>query len=353
MRHVLVLLGFTLCALPAWGAEGPQIPPNPAKVEAGLEAGTWTVEAWGNSGATEAITVGEQKLLKLSYTGGEKDKAAFSRGFAFSAAADGKVRLHVYAPEPKAPQFSVVLLTGKNQAWHETPPFALKQGWNALEYPLDEAHWKTQAAQWKFEARVAEAEDVRGLGLIVLNGKNSGWLAVAGLSADLSPTMKKVAELIEKLQDQDGEVRAKAEAELVAVGKPAVPALALLKDSKRPEVALRAGWALDKIEGRAEGGKRHEAAKKHEVAGFADARRRVDTLIKGLESGRERLQALAKEARDELERARNARKDLKGPSEADLKAYDEALEKLDKLSQELQNAVGTAAPKPVEAEAKK
>jgi hypothetical protein len=352
MRCVLVLLGFTLCAVPARG-EDPPIPPHPAKPAAGLEAGTWTVEAWGNPGAAEVITVGEQKLLKLSCTGGEKEKVAFSQALAFDAAADGKLRLHVYAPEPKAPPFAVVLLTGKDHVWHETPPFALKQGWNALEYPLNEPRWKTKATQWKFQASVAEPQDIRGFGLLVLNGKDSRWLAVAGLAADLSPATKKVAELIEKLQDQDGEVRAKAEAELVAIGRPAVLALTQLKDSKRPEVALRAGWALDKIEGRHGAEKRQESTKKREAAGFADARRRVDQALKGLESGRERLQVLAQEARDELERAAHARKDLKAPSEEELKAYDAALEKLDKLSKELQNAIGAPAPKPAEAEAKK
>jgi hypothetical protein len=310
------------------------VPPIPTPPTPGWELGTWSVEDWGNPGTLETVAVGDQKVLKVTYRAGEKDKLALRQNLATAAAADGKVHVWVYAPEPKPPQVAVVLLTGKESEWQEAKPFVLKQGWNSYEVSLEKPNWKTKATQWKFEAGVANPESIQGVAFLVMNAKAAGWLALAGLTADPTAALRKLADLLEKLQDPDGEVRAKAEAELVALGKPALPALRKLKDSARPEVALRAGWAIDKIEG-----PKHAEETKKQGAAFRDARRRADGLLKNLQTSREKLQALAQEARDELERARAAAKDLKA-SEEELKAYQESLDQLDKLSQELQKAVG-------------
>lgn len=337
MRPVWAMLFAAASVLAAAEVE---IPENPAKAQAGFETGAWTIEGWGNNGSAEPVQLGERKLLRLTYEGGDKEKAAYRQALSYSAAAEGKVRLHVYAPQENPPKLAIVLWTGASQVYYEAKPLALKQGWNALEAPLGERTWKTEATEWKYQASVAEPQKVQAIGLIVLNDKSSGWLAVEGLEADPDEATRKVLALVEKLQDKDGELRAQAETELVAAGEAAVPYLKQLRAHGRPEVALRAGWALDKIEARLEEQRQKEEAQRREAAAFIEARQRLENLAREMLEGRDKLQTLVQQAREELIRARAALKDLKAPSEDERRAYEEAVEKLDKASKELLKQVG-------------
>lgn len=332
---VLVVVGIAVTS----AAETVNVPANPAKCGAGLETGTWKAEAWANEGASETVVAGDVRALKLSYSAGEKEKVAFCQQTQLSADNEGKVRIHVYAPVEKPPQVAVYLLTGAKGDWHEAKPFAVKQGWNEFEVALTQPNWKTAGTKWEFKTGVEHAEDVRGIGLIILNGKTSGWLAVQGLSMDAGKASKEIEALEKKMLSEDGEERAQAEKALAEIGRPAIPVLRKLKGNERPEVSLRAGWALDKIEASSEKDRRADEAKQRETRAFADAKRRAETLIGNLKGSRTKLQQLASEAREELLRAQKA-KDVKAPSDDEQKAYDELLNQLDAVSRETLRMVG-------------
>jgi hypothetical protein len=326
MRYATYFLSVLVCIAAVSAEETAKVPANPQKCEAGLETGKWKAEAWANEGLTETIVAGDVRALKLTCAGGDKEKTAFCQQTQLSTDAEGKIRIHVYAPAEKPPQVAVYLLTGAKGDWHEAKPFTVKQGWNEFEIPLAPPNWKTAGTKWEFKTGVEHAEDVRGIGLIVLNGKASGWLAVQGLSMDAGKASKEVEDLAKKMLSEDGEERAQAEKALAEMGRPAVPVLRKLKGNERPEVSLRAGWALDKIEAAAEKERRADDSRNRETKVFADAKRRAETLLENLKGSRGKLQQLASDAREELLHAQ--------------RAYEELLKQLDAVSKETLRMVG-------------
>jgi hypothetical protein len=344
MRYESFFLLVVVCIAVVSAEETAQVPANPQKCEAALETGKWKAEAWANEGLSETIVAGDVRALKLTYAGGEKEKVAFSQQTQLSADAEGKIRLHIFAPVEKPPQVAVYLLTGVKADWHEAKPFTVKQGWNEFEVSLTPPNWKTAGTKWEFKTGVEHAEDIRGIGLIILNGKTSGWLAVQGLSMDAGKASKEIEELAKKMLSEDGEERAQAEKALAEIGRPAIPVLRKLKGNERPEVSLRAGWALDKIEASSEKERRADEAKQLETKAFTDAKRRTETLIENLKGSRTKLQQLASDAREELLRAQKA-KDLKAPSDEEQKSYEELLKQLDAVSRETLRMVGAPEAK--------
>lgn len=343
------LLWSALPVLAAWTVEAaaekeqaPEAPPaNPVAVKPGMEGGAWSLEPWGNSGAFEKKTVQDRQAVTFIYTGGAKEKTAFKHLTGLTAAADGKIRVHVYTPEEKPPSVSLALSATVAYLWHETKTFPLKQGWNALEVPLAKPHWKTQASGWKLEAGVEHLDDLRAVDLVVWNGQATGWLKVEGLAADPDETARKVAGLIEELTSGDPEKRAKAESELVAAGRPALEALYQVRNSDRPEVLLRAGWALRKIESAQEDlpkdpAIRTQMVKQREENFFGEAKVRADYVLKSLQGERDKVLKLVKDARDEVARGRLELQKLEHTPEEEKAAYTATLDTLEKLAQEAQ-----------------
>jgi len=330
----------------AWAGETPKIPGNSTKCDAGMETGTWKLEEWGNTGKVEMVDAGLSRALKIAFKGGNKEKVAISQQTSLNFDPNGEVRLHVYAPDQSPPQVAIYFLVGEASDWHEAKPFKIEKGWNKLAVTLAAPNWKTAGTKWAFKTGVERADDVRGVGLIVMNGSKTGWLAVQGFAVDASAASKEVEALARKLLSEDGEERAQAEKALAEIGRPAVPALRRLKNHERPEVALRAGWALDKIEARLEEERRAEEAKRLAAKAFMDARERARKLLKELNGTKAELQRLASDAREELLRARKTVKDLKAPSEADRQAYEELLQQLDDVSRETLRQVGTREEQP-------
>ena len=349
----ILMLGLSASAL-AGAAEKPKeadaVPANPAKAKPGIEGGAWSLESWGNSGANEKKIEQGRVSIKFIYTGGEKEKTAFKHLTGLTAATDGKIHLHVFTPEAKPPQLSLALSTTQAYLWHETKPFDLKQGWNALEVPLGKPHWKTLATAWKLSAGVEHLDDIRAVDLVVWNTKSTGWLLVEGLAADPDEVGKKVGALIEDLTSVDPEKRALAEAGLVAVGRPALEALYQVRNSDRPEVLLRAGWALRKIESAQEELPkdpeiRAQLVKQREQNFFSEAKVRADYILKGLQGERAKVQKLVQDAQEELARGKLELLKLETTPEEEKKAYVTTLEELEKLSQELQKGFEAAERK--------
>jgi hypothetical protein len=333
---------FALClAAPGFvlsqdAAPAPEAPPaNPAAPKRGMESGAWTLENWGNRGAVEHLSAGERRLLKLSFTGGDKEKTAFRHFTGLSAAPDGKVRLHLYAPADQPPKVSLAFQTGPRLTWTECAPQQLAKGWNALELPLAAPHWKTEATKWQLETGVEPVADLRAFYILVFNEKESGWLLVEGAAVDPDETGRKVATLVEELQAAEAEKRAKAEEALALIGRPAVEALLQAKVSPRPEVQLRAEWALARIQQTAEAAKADERT-------YAEAMRRYETLRASLQEQRQKLTELAAAAKNEVAKGRAEVQKLAKISDQEKQALNEALDKLEKIA----NAIAELAPPP-------
>ncbi|HYG77281.1 MAG TPA: hypothetical protein VEK08_19910 [Planctomycetota bacterium] len=310
------------------------IPLPPEKIAPGVERGGWTLEGWGNPGTADRFTDGDMRYLKVVYTGGDKDKAAFKHITCFGVAHTGKIRMWVYAPDKNPPQIGLALSTTLAFIWHESKPIDLKQGWNKVEIALGTRDWKTETSEWKFTTTIEPRNDIRAVDLVIYNEKKTGVLYVLGLNYDPDDTGEKVAALARQMQSEDAEQREQAEKALVEIGRPAMETLYQLAEDDRPEVLLRAASALRKIENLKEAPPpdpkiREQLEKQREEQTFDDARRRADYIVRGLDTQRAKLLGILKDATTELAQGRLEIGKLRYVDPEKKKAYEALLNRLD------------------------
>ena len=340
-----------------------KIPDNPAKLErGGMEGGAWSLEGWGNPGSAEKVTRGAGRMaLKAIYLAGEKEKCSFKHLTNFGADAAGKATLHVYVPDntAKPPQVALAVSTTLAYIWHESKYMPLKTGWNALEFTLSAPNWKTEKSKWQFDGGIANLGDVRAVNVIFSKPEETGWLIVEGLHFDPDEKGRKVEGLIKQMLAEDFEARAKAEAELIALGRPALEALNQLRNSDDIEVIMRAGNAVRKIESIPEELPNNpelkaQILKQREETLFQESVVRADYLLQTLQSERLRVEKLVKDSEAELARGREEFKKLEFTAEEEKKAYVEKLDQMEKTVKELKLAMqGLPDPKALQAEAEK
>ena len=332
-----------LIAIPAFMCAGAEdIPLSPTGATVGMERSSWALEPWGNSGtADKTASVNGQKLLKLIFTSGDNDKTAYKHLTYLSLPKTGKIRVYIYSSESKPPQIGLALSSTLAYRWHESPPKDLKQGWNTLEFSPNATAWKSQASDWKFTVPVEPIDDIRAIELVVYNGKRNGVLYAQGLQYDLDERGEKIAAAIKRLQSEDIEERAKAEKELVAMGKPAMEALYQIAEDDRPEVLLRAASALRQIDEAqeelpADPKVREELLKQKEEQHFDESRRRAEYTLHGLENERLKLIEILKESQAEVGVGSTELEQLKYVDVEKRKVYEEILKKLSAALKEMQ-----------------
>ncbi len=334
-----------------------EIPANPVQAVPGMEVGQWSIEAWSNTGAVEVHSSNGQKVLQVIYTGGAKDKSAFKHLTSFGLKPNGTIRLHVYCAEEKLPQIAIAVLTTAAFKWHESKTIDLKKGWNALEFNVSATEWKTEKSGWKNTVSIEPLNEIRGMDLIIMNGDKSGVLFVQGWSYDPDDVGVKIAGFIKDLQSDDASKRELAEKALVAVGRPALEALHQIADIDRPEVLLRAASAIRQIEGTPEEKPTDPTIlqaleKQREEQSFDDTRRRCEYTLRGIETERQRLQSLYKDAQEMAVSGRKQLGDLKFTDEAKRKDFGDTLDKLDTLLKDLDTQLKTE-PKSAKTDEKK
>jgi hypothetical protein len=344
MNRISLLFLITLLSLNACAID---VPLNPVKTAAGMEVGQWSIEAWGNSGAVEVHTDNGQKMLQVLYTGGTKDKSAFKHLTSFGLKPKGKIRLHVYCVEEKLPQVAIAVATTAAFQWHESKSVQLKNGWNALEFDVSSNEWKTEKSGWKYAVSVEPLDQVRSMDIIVMNGDKSGVLFVQGWSYDADDVGEKVAGFIKDLQSDDASKREIGEKALVAIGRPALEALHQIADIDRPEVLLRAASAIRQIEGTPEEKPTDPTIlqaleKQREEQTFDDARRRCEYTLRGIDTERQRLQSLIKDAQEMAVQGRKQLTELKFTDEAKRKDFGNTLDKMETMLKEVDGQVKPA-----------
>jgi hypothetical protein len=342
-RTVFLIAGVVFC----FRAAGADIPPNPVSSPPGMEVCQWSIEPWSNSGSIDKQTANGQKLLQVLYTAGPKDKAAFKHLTCFGINPKGKVRLHVYTAEEKPPQVAIALSTTAAYKWHESKWRDLKKGWNALEFEVGANDWKTEASNWKFTVPVAPASDVRAVDLVVFNGEKTGVLYVQGWTYDPDAIGEKIAIFIKDVQSEDAEKRELAEKAMVAIGRPALEALHQIADDERPEVLLRAASAIRQIEAIPEEKPADptilEAIEKQkEEQAFDELRRRCEYTLRGIDTERQRLQSLLKDAKEMTAEGRKHLTELKFTDETKRKDFGATLDKMEALLKEIETQMKAA-----------
>src|SRR6185295_10446427 len=205
----------------------------------GMERGKWLSEAWGNPGTVERIDSKGKKLLKLAFAGGEKEKTAFQHATGLALAKQGKISLQAYSENPFG--LSVAVLAGQSYTWHESSVIALKPGWNKIEFSVSAPEWKTEASGWKNSTSVVPLGDVRAVDIVINNKDKAGEVFIYGLQYDADEQSKEIVKLAADLRSDDADIRAAAEKDLIAAGKPAIETLSqLAEEEDSQEVQMRA-----------------------------------------------------------------------------------------------------------------
>lgn len=349
LRLSLFLPALACCAFALHAEDG--LPANKDKPARGMEAGGWSLEPWGNPGTADKLKDGERAVLKLLYTKGEKDKAAFKHFTGTTADPKGKLRMWIYAPDDKAPSVAVALSTSPAYVWFESRVFKLKQGWNKIEVPLEKSHWKSEKTGWTYATGVEHLDQIRAVDVLVFNGQAEGHLLLEGLSLDPDETAHKVAELIKGLYSEETEKRSAAEKALVEIGWPAIEALYQVRASNPSSpVLLRSGWAIKQIEGKEEASPsdpqvREQVVKQKEQIFFDEAKARVEFAFSALKNEQAKILKALTEAEEALKRGREEAAQLKVTEDADQKAFLAKLDDLERLAKEVSAAMEAAKPK--------
>jgi hypothetical protein len=183
LARVLQLIAVGLAATRVLSAT--EIPANPDKPTPGIECGaSWLVENWGNPGQVERLEDKERRVLKLSYSAGEKNLTAYQYKQGFEVPADKILKLWLYSELDAPPQISLAAGVTRNHVWFETKPFTLKKGWNPISVSLEAPNWKSEASGWNFTVGVEPLDDIRYFDLLIYNGKNEGSLLAEGICPD-------------------------------------------------------------------------------------------------------------------------------------------------------------------------
>lgn len=148
-------------------------------------------EKYTNPVKTEVVEEGEQKQLKITYKGGETDKAVVCKAVD-KLKLPGKAILHLRALNPgkKAVQVTVALKTGKTWVFHESQRIEVassKEKFVDVAIDLTSSTFKSEATKWKNTGTLADPGQIKSLQLAVYNGKDDGTLMVTGIEVAPKP----------------------------------------------------------------------------------------------------------------------------------------------------------------------
>jgi len=135
---------------------------------------------------TERIDADGKKQMKITYKGGETDKAVVCKSVD-KMKLPGKGVLHfcVLNPNDKAVQVSVALKTGDAWTFHESQRIEIassKEEFVDVSIDLTASTFKSEATKWKNTGALAHADAIKSLQLAVYNGKQDGTVTVKDMS---------------------------------------------------------------------------------------------------------------------------------------------------------------------------
>ncbi len=162
----------------------PQVRPKAPAVADGLEARGWDNESnqWSNPVTATTVTIegdtGTNQVIEVTFTGGDKDKAAIKRALrGLSVADNSELSLYLFNRTDKPVRIAVALKTG-NWVYYESMPVQVpvqKEGevaWQEVRFDLKAASWKSEGSKWEHTAAVNDLSDLKELQLLIYNGKN-------------------------------------------------------------------------------------------------------------------------------------------------------------------------------------
>jgi|GEM_PF-5245987 len=161
----------------------PQVRPKAPAVADGLEARGWDNESnqWSNPVTAKNVTIegdsGTNQVIEVTFTAGDKDKAAIKRALRGLTVGDNsELSLYLFNRTDKPVRIAVALKTG-NWVYFESMPVQVpvqdpgKTAWQEVRFNLKAASWKSETSKWEHTAAVNDLSDLKELQLLIYNGK--------------------------------------------------------------------------------------------------------------------------------------------------------------------------------------
>jgi hypothetical protein len=188
-------------AKPALASPAPATPAKPAAKPdptAGLaviktvELREWSSEAaaYTNAVSLQQGSEGQDKPLTISFSAGDKDKAAVRKSLGTLAVpAGGVLVLQVTNPNAYPVPLAIALKTGKSWTYHESERVLVAPGKapQQLVFHLGGATFKSEASQWKNSGAISDLDQVKELQISIYSQKQAGEIIVNAIDLRAKP----------------------------------------------------------------------------------------------------------------------------------------------------------------------
>jgi hypothetical protein len=177
-------------------AAKPAAKPDPTfglAVVKAIELREWSSEApaYTNMVSLQQGTEGQDKPLTISFSTGEKDKAAVRKSLGTLAVpAGGVMVLQVTNPNSFAVPLAIAVKTGKTWTYHESERMTVAPGGKGpqqLVIDLAGSTFKSEASQWKNNSAISDLDQVKELQICIYSQKQPGEIIVNAVDIRAKP----------------------------------------------------------------------------------------------------------------------------------------------------------------------
>jgi len=158
-----------------------------------VELREWSSEApaYTNAVSLQQGSEGQDKPLTISFSAGDKDKAAVRKSVGTLAVpAGGVLVLQVTNPNTFAVPLAIAVKTGKTWTYHESERVTVAPGGKApqqLVIDLAASTFKSEASQWKNNGAISGLDQVKELQICIYSQKQPGEIIVNAVDIRAKP----------------------------------------------------------------------------------------------------------------------------------------------------------------------
>jgi hypothetical protein len=155
-----------------------------------IELREWSSEAPAYTNAV-SLKQGEGQPLSISFSAGDKDKAAVRKALGTLAVPAGAVLvLQVTNPNAFAVPLAIAVKTGKGWTYHESERVTVAPGGKApqqLVFNLAGSTFKSEATQWKNSGAISDLDQAKELQVCIYSQKQAGEIVVNAVDLRAKP----------------------------------------------------------------------------------------------------------------------------------------------------------------------
>lgn len=155
-----------------------------------IELREWSSEAPAYTNAV-SLKQGEGQPLSISFSAGDKDKAAVRKSLGTLAVPAGAVLvLQVTNPNTFAVPLAIAFKTGKGWTYHESERVMVAAGGKApqqLVINLAGSTFKSEASQWKNSGAISDLDQAKELQICIYSQKQAGEIVVNAVDIRAKP----------------------------------------------------------------------------------------------------------------------------------------------------------------------